>query len=279
MKDQGQHRVSQTYLRQFGFRDKNHHWVISVYELGNSITRYEYIKKFTKETNLFNLDYFDGEIKTLFETNCSKIETHYPHLIKSIEKEGKLIPKSKELLIQYVPSLMCRNIPFRNWVTDLISHKSTRNKFFNEITMFEPTKSDYKTLASLNQELDIKFQVNFVMFSVMEFCIQLLSNFNFVILKDFDNRGWFTSDNPVVFNNKNNHTWTVPLESEFILPLNPTYCLYIYHPDYNENIYDDCSANQINSREHKYISDQISKNAQKYIIFPEDLGSEDLQKN
>jgi hypothetical protein len=252
-----------------------------VYEFGNPVTKYQSIKSFTKQTNLFDLDYFEGDAKRKFEYNCSKIETHYPKLITSIESEGRLNDEGTDLLTHYLPSLLCRSVPFRTWVEQLISHKETRLKFFKEITMFMENGEEKDLLMALNSELDTKFQVNFVMFYVMQFFLEVMSSLNFVLLKDYGNRGWFTTDNPVVHDKKGNHEWTIPPESEFYLPLNPTYCLFVYNSNVesenNLRNLEHQSTHVTNADTHQIVNDIIVKNAIKYIISPVNLGKMDLR--
>ncbi|MEQ9413617.1 MAG: DUF4238 domain-containing protein [Cyclobacteriaceae bacterium] len=281
IKDQSQHRVSQTYLKQWGLRDNGGRWIISVYELDNPVTKYEFVKPFTSENNLFDLDFFEGETERKFEENCSAIETHYTRLIKSIQRDNFLNDKYTEVLTHFLPSLLCRNIPFREWVELLIMNNDTREKFFNEITMFKKDGLEKTLLMNLDQKLPVKFQVNFVMFYVMQFFLEVLPSFNFVILKDYKDRGWFTTDNPVVFDKNDNHIWTIPLESEFYLPLNPTYCLYVYHPNgTSENKLRKLghqTINQTNEETHQLINDKISRNLINFLIAPADMGETDLR--
>lgn len=251
-------------------------------EIGNPMTRHEFIKSFTKETNLFDLNFFDGETVRLFEDNCCRIETHYPRLISSIERDGKLTDKYTELLTHYLPSLLCRSVPFRKWVEQLILHDETRLKFFREITMFMDDEEEKGLLISLKKSLDVTFQINFVMFYVMQHFLKVLPSFNFVLLKDFDCGGWCTTDNPVVFDKNNHYEWTIPLESEFYLPLTPAYCLFLYHPkfDGNNNLrkLEHQSLNNIDEQTHQRVTEKISYNLIKYLIFPSDVGRTNLEE-
>lgn len=90
-KDQGQHRISQVYLKQFGFRDKNNAEIISVLEVGNPITHHKKIKSFTREINLFDTNLADEGFSRYFEEHSQKVETHYPKVISDIKKTANWI--------------------------------------------------------------------------------------------------------------------------------------------------------------------------------------------
>ena len=87
---QGQHRISQTYLKQFGFKDKNNTWKISVYEKGIPLTKIKSIKSFSKEYNIFDIPLLsqDDPDKRIFETNCAKLENFYPKVIENLNNSS-----------------------------------------------------------------------------------------------------------------------------------------------------------------------------------------------
>ena len=117
MTDQGQHRISQIYLKQFGFKDVNKRWRISVHEIGNPGVHEKSIKSFTKETNIFDVTLFDDEIPEIrryFESNSSRLENFYPSVIRKIKKKNEIDNLSRSILFQFVPNLLCRTYRFRD---------------------------------------------------------------------------------------------------------------------------------------------------------------------
>ena len=66
-KYQGQHRISQVYLKEFGYV-KGGKWYIAIWEKSKNHTDYVLIENFTKETNVFDLPFFEsGEERRHFE--------------------------------------------------------------------------------------------------------------------------------------------------------------------------------------------------------------------
>jgi hypothetical protein len=272
-KDQGQHRVSETYLKQFGFRDKNNSWKISVYEQGNPITQIRSIKSFTKESNIFDISFLDlnHPARRLFEKNCQKIETFYPRLIKTLNEKSHLIPEAKDLLINFVPSLICRNIHFRKFI-GLLLQSSTRDKFIDEISIFQTKDEHIEFLKSIPKKLEINDQINLLIGHVMNHLINVFKSFNFIVFRDFDNRLWLTTDNPVIIDNKNRNEYLIALEAEIYFPISKNYFLFMYHPKikFVNPLRDflDCSLNQADEHIHDTLTNVIENHVFKYLIFP-----------
>ncbi len=81
MSKQDQHRISQVYLRQFGYKDENGKKWISVWEMGSEYTGRKSIKSFTAEKNIFDLPFHDLKEKRKFEELNGDIETFYPKFL------------------------------------------------------------------------------------------------------------------------------------------------------------------------------------------------------
>ncbi|HUX56665.1 MAG TPA: DUF4238 domain-containing protein [Bacteroidales bacterium] len=281
MNDQGQHRISQTYLKQFGFQDINNKWWISTWKIGEEFTSYQSIKKFSKELNIFDLPSKNIKTRRAFEDFSGTLETHYPLIIKEIKLNGQLSQKALAILAQFKINLLCRTVRFR----DLIDHllKSEKRDFFlKEITYYHQDKG--KQLIESLKKIRIEYQLNLVIFSVWYYFVNTLtsSNFDYVILKDFDNRGWATTDNPVIIKNNINESTLFSKETEIYFPISKDYCIYIDHRDYNRSN----SLRGANNAElaeaddtiHDKIMDLIGRNASKYVINPADLGRYKLSK-
>jgi hypothetical protein len=279
--DQGQHRISQVYLRQFGYKDKNGKNWISVWKLGEEYTDNKSIKSFTKEVNIFDLPFKGIKYKRLFEELNCDIESYYPRILSDLKKNEKLTDKSKAFLISLVVNFLCRTEPFRNLIkTILLSDQ--RDIFLKEITSFLPDIDKYldnflKTVKSENT-------LNFTLISVWYYMCHKLtsSNFDYVIIQDFNNRGWYTTDNPVVIiNNVDFHT-LVSKETEIYFPISADYCLYLDHMDYNRSrsLRGDQNHELIiaSKKLHEKIMDLLWKNASQYVIFPVELPKTKLSK-
>jgi hypothetical protein len=201
--NQGQHRISQVYLKQFGYlRDEQ--WWISVYQKGKESTDNKLIYEFTKETNIFDVPFKNFKIRRHFENTSSQIESRYRTVISNLTHQKQLTPKDRDLLCHFVPNLMCRTKPFRHFIDLLLRETDTREKFINEITLL---CGDSKETKELLRIFKIDYQLNIVVGILMNHLVTVLRKFKQVVIKDTENKGWMTTDNPVCLDKQDHHEW------------------------------------------------------------------------
>ena len=276
MNEQGQHRIPEVYLKQFGFQDKGGKWWISTWRKGDEFTNNKSIKSFTKEIDIFDLPFTNINYKRLFENYTSTIETSYPKIIDEINTKNKLSEVSFSILVQLMFSIFARTNIFLEMI-DKILRSEKREYFLSEVTFYFEKEEGESIIRNL-KKIDVDFQLNTIMFPVCLYFIRKItsSNFDYVILRDYQNRGWFTSDSPVIlFNNINNET-LLSKETEIYFPLSKDYCLYIDHKDYNR-------SNSLRGKDgeeladaseefHEKITKYIVRSTFQYLIHPTDLG-------
>jgi hypothetical protein len=222
---QGQHKVSQVYLKQFGYK-KDNEWWLSVYEAGQKHTEVVKISNFTKETNIFDLPVPDQTLGRYFENYNNKIENYYPTVISNLRNQKRLTKKDAACLNSFVANMMCRTNPCRSFFDDLLRHSDTRDKFINEMTMFSEDTADVRNLLNM---IKIDFQLNIALIILMTHLNCLFRRFNKVILRGDNHHGWTTTDSPVHIDKQGRHEWIIPLESEIYLPLSKEFCLFMFH--------------------------------------------------
>lgn len=220
------------------------------------------------------MPYEDFKLRRHFENSSNLIEGEYPKIINTLIHQHQLIPRHKDILCHYVANLICRTTPYRIFFDSLLKEEQTRNKFLEEITMFNEEK-----LPELEQHFEIltdTFQLNVAIGFLMNHLVHLFRNFSFVILQDFNNRGWLTSDNPVIVDKKQNYSWVVPVETEMYFPISKDYCLFIFHNNSSikTNPLRNYPINKITLTDdsiHKNICDLILHNNNQYLIFPAEI--------
>jgi hypothetical protein len=138
-------------------------------------------------------------------------------------------------------------------------------------------------IESLNK-IKIDYQLNLVVFSVWYYFVNTLtsSNFDYVLVEDYDNRGWATTNNPVIIKNNINEATLFSRETEIYFPISKDYCIYIDHRYHNRSNSLRGPGNSelimADGQLHDNIMDLIWRNAYKYVIYPADLGINKLSK-
>ena len=219
---------------------------------------------------MFALPCADFDDKRYLETKTAEIENDYQKVINSILHQG-LIPKHKEILVKFIASLICKTVRHQDFFKGLINDKRCKNKFLKEVSMFR--EGEYEILSFCIMHIDEKDKLNMVLCSLLEHLIIVLRQFNFVILKDFDNRGWFTSENPVLIDKQNHFEWIMPLEAEIYFPISRDFCLFLFNDssEIKTNPLRNFKIDKINITDdnlHTSISNKLAHNDNEFIIFP-----------
>ncbi len=284
---QEQHRISKAYLKGFSFRDKNQAIRICVLELDNPLVQHKHIKSFTKAVNLFDSGLADPEFTRYFEVGSSKVETNYPKVLKAISITGTLDQGNRDHLIRFVPNLLIRQIRFRDFfLLRIFEHPNIRTKLYNEISIFHENPDESKKIWELvDPDLPAKEQLNLFSGEIWNHLMEVFSRFTFVILKANPYTSWFTSDNPVIIDTRDNEeAWILPPQSEIYFPMSREYLLFLYNHRVHSNNplrkYPSDSVSVV-SRElqHEIMWDRIRLSAHQYIICGDDIGEIDLRTN
>lgn len=274
---QKQHRISQVYLKQFGY-EKDEKWWVSVYQVGKETTDNVLIENFTTETNIFDLPFNDFRLKRHFENTSGIIENYYKKVILNLHNQKKLTQKDKDLLCHFVPNLMCRTEPFRGFIDSLLKNSDTRDKFLNEITLLTGENKDIKSQLS---ELRIEFQLNVAICTLMNHMVTVFRDFQQVVIKDFDNKSWLTTDNPVFMDKQGHFEWIIPIEAEIYFPLSKDFCLFMYNDksELFENKLRQLKVDKVNEVDFSTfegITNKVLTNLKEFMIMPVELENSDV---
>jgi hypothetical protein len=224
--NQKQHKVSQVYLKHFGYKKNEEFW-LSILEIGKTETENIRVNDFTIETNIFDLPFEDFEIRRGFENMSNQIENHYNILISNLHNQKQLNSKDTKFLYFFVANILCRTNPFRNFINGLLTDNLTREKFISEISHFSNDKKDIEFVLNYFEKEN---QLNIILETIMHYLANVFKHFNKVFIKDFNNIGWLTTDSPVHLDTQGKYGVLIPIESEIYLPLSKDFCLFMYHP-------------------------------------------------
>jgi len=223
---QGQHKIPQVYLKEFGYK-KDDEWWLSVLKIGSRKTENVRIVDFTNETNVFDLPFKDMESRRHYENLFNKIENRYNTIIKNLLNQKKLIEKDSDYLNHFVANILCRTNPTRFFIFEFLKDDSIREKFINEITLFS---EDRELTEKVLKIFKVEYQLNVALGTVINHFVHVFRNFNKVIIKECDGKGWLTTDSPVHIDKQGREEWLIPIEAEIYFPLSKDFCLFMYHP-------------------------------------------------
>ena len=267
--NQNQHRVSQIYLKQFGYLDAEE-WKVSVYRLGHSQTENLPIAQFTADFNIFDAPYGDLEFRRNFEIQCSKVENFYPTIISNLKNQKQLTAKNVEVLCHFVASLLTRSVSFTNFIQMILSDEEACGRFVDEVCMFNENRDILKETLKI---VPIELQLNTILGTITAYLVEVFKYFKFLVIEKPGNIQWMTTDNPVVIDRKNNFEALIPIEAEIYLPLSGDYCLFVFHENAEDKsnplrLLKESKVNKIKSAAFEDLQKRISWNLSKYIVMP-----------
>ncbi|TPG45355.1 DUF4238 domain-containing protein [Flavobacterium pectinovorum] len=228
---QNQHKLSQIYLKQFGYIGEDNEHYVSVYRVGEKKTMNIKVKSFTAEVNIFDLPLPDMKDKRLFENLSSQLESRYPKVITNLKNQKKLIPLDKDILNNFTANILCRTDRFRDFISWCLKDSEAAVTLVSEITLFSEGQEDKDELEFIIKHIPSDLQLNLVMPYIMTHLVQVFRRFKKVVLKHYANVGWLTSDNPVHIERFGQHSYLIPVEAEIYFPLSKDFCLFMFHPD------------------------------------------------
>lgn len=265
---QGQHRISQVYLKKFGY-EQNGVWMLSVMKLGTKITENVKIAEFTVEENIFDLPFKDFELRRHFENTSGILENDYNKLINNIRYQKRLTSIDKDLLNNFIPNVLCRTSHFRLFINHLIENIDTRKKLLKEITIFQEDNRQTEFLLDI---LKPETHLNIVIGTLMNHLVYVFRHFKKVLLKSPENFGWLTSDNPVFIDFQDKNEWIIPIEAEIYFPLSKDYCVFLYceESELNSNPLRNLKKDKVNNIDFKTfdgLANRIARNLDQYLVF------------
>lgn len=122
---------------------------------------------------------------------------------------------------------------------------------------------------------DSEYNINVILGIYMIHFASIISKcFSGTILISAIDKYWLTTDNPVVWDSNNDYSSLINFETEFYLPLNSKYCLYLYHLKSRSNLVGLKNQDfyQCEDTMHELVMNKIIENDFEYMVSPVNLG-------
>lgn len=219
-------------MRQFGYAHKGQ-YKVSVLQVGEKFMRQKSVESFLSEINVFDIESEQPEIGRIFEKLNGEFENEYLNMIADLEKHGKLSEKSYSILLQFIPNLIARSDSMRELITELLQSDVKHNilKMFcaHRAKSFADLENQdfYRVMADTPTDCNV---VNRALIFFTEYLFNRTAYYDIVIIRSQEGKPWFTSDNPVVFENQMKRFEIMGPDSEVYFPLNPDYLIYLHYP-------------------------------------------------
>ncbi|QMU26537.1 DUF4238 domain-containing protein [Adhaeribacter radiodurans] len=283
--NQSQHKLPQVYLKQFGYL-KGNQWMVSILEKELTYSKQKSIGSFTTETNVFDIDSEDDRLPRMFETMNADLENLYHEMLDDISKNKFIPDKCWEIIVQLTPNLMVRSDYWRNFVCEILETPNRETFLLSTLSVHAQSVHElqelknryfYKVLSEgeINQS-----KVNRILLHFLNYIFHHLLTFDLIIIEAPEDKGFFTSDNPVNFkvNREEGQIGLYNKNTEIFFPLSKNYLAYFHHKNSSEQ---NAPLRKLKNRgvykveevltEDEYtnlIQEEIIKNSDKLIIFP-----------
>lgn len=233
------YRIPQIYLKQFGYKDKNEQWKISVQPFGQSRPQQKSIKSFRREVNFFDIASADPVVQRMFEKSVNGVlEDEYPRILNDLETKGLLSDKSYAYVLQLAANLLVRSDHWRQIVIRLLD--SPNKPVFLKHIMGHHCQNEEEFNAIHEQPFytvvlaqPTEKSINMVLLYFMDHIMKRLWDYELVIIQSQEGKPWFTSTDPVVAQYHIDPAKGFEIfgqDSEYYLPLSPSYLAYLHFP-------------------------------------------------
>jgi hypothetical protein len=225
-----QHLVSEVYLKQFGYQDKNSQWRLCVLEK----SKFPIMEKTNKRwiahksigsvlsaENIFDFDVAESDdFVRVIETSSAEVESRLPELYHELQTGKLLTPRSESILAHFVTNLFVRTSYFDAWLADLIEVGGF-DRLLEECLYFnnDEEKAAFTKTLKHADFAGGKNRTNMMRFLFWNYFLHRLGHFQYYILKAAPGKGWISCDNPVVVLNHVNADSVIAFETEIIFPI------------------------------------------------------------
>lgn len=236
-KRQQQHRVSQMYLKRFGYRDVyGKHW-ISALDIGKTkemqaanwfTTDQLRIKHCTVTDGEFDMVGFPKLEQKFLEEGFGKAESTYPLHLEHIAANRTWTDDQRIRVLEFMATLLVRSKRYRRLMQEMLDSPQALD-FLRTMCMWLKSEKDKEIFVNGAYNTPRDQQLNFVCAPTMHYIASTLSTFEYRVFETPDEHGWHTCDDPVVMWTTDRPHTIISLQTEVFFPLSRDYALHLCH--------------------------------------------------
>lgn len=277
--NQNQHKVAQSYLKQFGYI-KDDIPMISGMKLGDNHTSNFVIKDILAEINHFDFPIVeDFSMRRHYENTSADIESRLTTILNNIENQKQIPPKDRDILNHLTATMLCKTDKFRDDIIYFLNHsRESAESIVDEITMITGNKNELLTLLHIIEQVnhDSNDKLNLIIGQLTNHLAEVFSYFNKIILQAPVKLGWLTTDNPATIHHQKDRGLLISIDSEIYFPLSRKYCLFMFHKDseFSQNKLrklKNHKLNDVNEETLEQVNRITARNYSKYLFFFEEI--------
>ena len=233
---QDQHKVPATYLRQWRHLEGTQDMITTIdlsqqmhmQKIGRRYSSPKSIDSLTTEMNVFDMTGMPPDMLKFLEGKFGEVETPYEVNVKRIS-QGQITDEDHQYLAAFIGSVLVRSERFRAMIAFILQVPDPTEALRAMGKYSDP--ADVEPLIAIVSGLDVKHRMNPVLGIAWEYVQHKLLAMKCVFIRAYENRGWFTSDNPVVLKHNISRRWLLTKDTDLYFPMTPEVCLYMYNPD------------------------------------------------
>ena len=233
---QQQHRVPEVYLKEFGYLDGDQ-WMITTAEkhkaelmrgVGKRWVGAKSIGSVTTINNEFDLGNVLPQDTKRLEEFFWNFENRYLKVVEELNNQ-RLSDDTLGDLTDFIASVLIRSRRFRDMLAYYLEQPNAR-AFLNTMCMWMDPKEREERVSNI-EAFNLPDRLNHTCYAVWHHLAKRLGSFHAVVLKDLDNSGWMTSDNPVVLRRFQARGGSLlGRDTELYFPITKDWCLFLHDP-------------------------------------------------
>lgn len=233
---QMQHKVSATYLRQWGHLEGTQSMITTIdltqqahmQKIGRRYADPKSIASLTTEMNAFDMTGMPSDMLKFLEEKFGEVETPYDANLKRIT-QGQFTAEDHQYLAAFIGSLLVRSERFRAMIAFMLQDPDVTESLRAIGKHSDP--AHVEPLITIVNGLNGRHRMNPVLGMAWEYVQHKLLAMKCVFIRAHADRGWLTTDNPVVLKHNISRRSLLTRDTDVYFPLNPEVCMYMYNPD------------------------------------------------
>jgi len=186
------------------------------------------IDSLTTEMNVFDMTGLPPDILKFLEEKFGEVESPYEVNVKRIS-QGQFTDDDHQYLAAFIGSLLVRSDKFRTMMAYILKESDVSESLRAMGKHSDP--ADVEALIAIVNGLEVRNRMNPALGMAWEYVQHKMLAMKCVFIRSYADRGWLTTDNPVVLKHNISRRSLLTRDTDVYFPLTPEVCVYMYNPE------------------------------------------------